>query len=117
MKNALTCQLTTLSNIIKPYKKDNNKKLILTIRNKLAQLTTKLNRIKALDLDVNWAMLGETGSTHYFRSAQAKRHEAWVRQLQIPSPSEHSKPEIIFNSIEIEDFFFLYYQGRPLLSP
>ena len=73
-------------------------------------MTTELTRRKALDLDVNWAMLGETGSTFYFRSAQAKRHEAWVRQLQIPSPSEHSTPKIIFNSTEIEDLFFFYYK-------
>ena len=55
-------------------------------------------------------MLGETGSTYFFRSAQAKRHEAWVRQLQIPSLSEHSKSKIIFNSTEIEDFFFHHYK-------
>ena len=85
IKNSLTRQLETLSNNTKPCRKD--KKLLHTIRNKLAQLSTELNRRKALDLDVNWAMLGETGSTHYLRSAQAKRHEAWVRQLQITSPS------------------------------
>ena len=55
-------------------------------------------------------MLGETGSTHYFRSAQAHKHEAWVRQLQISSPSDHNKSKVIFNSNEIEDFFFHYYK-------
>ena len=55
-------------------------------------------------------MLGETGSTYYFRSAPAKRHAACVRQLQIFSPSEHTQSKIIFNSTKIEDFFFLYYK-------
>ena len=108
IKKALTCQLEALSNIVKPCRKD--KKLLLTIKNKLMQLTTESNHRKAIDLDVNWAMLGETGSTHFFRSAQAKRHEAWVRQLQIPSLSELSKSKIIFNSTEIEDFFFHHYK-------
>ena len=60
IKNSLTRQLETLSNITKPCRKD--KKLLHTIRNKLAQLSTELNRKKALDRNVNWAMLGETGS-------------------------------------------------------
>ena len=107
-KNSLIRQLETLSNITKPCRKE--KKLLHTIRNKLAQLSSELNRKKALDRDVNWAMLGETGSTHFFRSAQSNRHEAWVRQLQIPSPSDHNKSEIIFNSNEIEEHFFNYYK-------
>ena len=61
-------------------------------------------------MDVNWAMLGETGSTFFFRSAQARRHRAWVRQLQIPDQSSPGKSKTIFKSSDIEDFFYTYYK-------
>ena len=81
IKRKLTKELEILNKISKPNRA--KKRELVTIRNKLQTLTKESRRKKAADLSTEWALLGETGLTYFFRSAQAKRQKLWVRQLEI----------------------------------
>ena len=57
-------------------------------------------------MSIEWAQLGETGSTYFFRSAQAKRQKLWVRQLEIDDIQKPNKTKIITDTNQIQDSFF-----------
>ena len=76
VKRKLTRELEILNKISKPNRA--KKRELIAIRNKLQLLSTESRRKKASDMSIDWALLGETGSTYFFRSAQAKRQKLWV---------------------------------------
>ena len=89
VKRKLTKDLESLNKIVKPNRA--KKRELISIRNKLQIITTEARRKKALDMSIEWAQLGETGSTYFFRSAQAKRQKLWVRQLEIDDIQKPTK--------------------------
>ena len=61
-------------------------------------------------MNISWASLGETGSTFFFRSAQAKRQKLWVRCLEVPDDTNSKTKKIIYETDKIQDYFFHYYE-------
>ena len=61
-------------------------------------------------MNISWVHLGETGSTFFFRSAQAKSQKLWVRSLEIPDDTENKTKKLITETNKIQDFFFNYYK-------
>ena len=69
-----------------------------------------LDAKKTIDMNISWASLGETGSTFFFRSAQAKRQKLWVRSLEIPDDIDSKTKKLITETDKIQNFFFNYYE-------
>ena len=90
-ENRLRLQLTKELDKLKKIIKHNRatKRLLINLRCKLEDLATELRRKRTIDFNISWAHLGETGSTFFFRSAQAKRQKLWVRSLEIPNDTKN----------------------------
>ena len=61
-------------------------------------------------MNISEAYLGETGSSFFFRSAQAKRQKLWVRSLEIPDDIDSKTKKLIAETDKIQSFIFNYYK-------